>query len=81
MKKKSKEKIEPLNPSDLHLVPPDGKFGWVIVIAYAIANVSIEKYFFLFFFRKKKKLYKETLNRAITFILSVLVVYSILKNH
>lgn len=23
-----------------NLVPPDGKYGWVIVLSYAIANVS-----------------------------------------
>lgn len=26
--------------ADLHMIPPDGKYGWIIVISYAIANVS-----------------------------------------
>lgn len=24
----------------IHLVPPDGGYGWIIVIAYGLANVS-----------------------------------------
>lgn len=27
-----------------NLVPPDGKYGWVIVLSYALANVSITKF-------------------------------------
>lgn len=38
--------------TDLEMVPPDGKYGWVIVISYAIANVSEQrKNFFCFTWR------------------------------
>lgn len=36
----SKVKKEKKSIMDVDLVPPDGKYGWVIVISYAIANVS-----------------------------------------
>lgn len=26
--------------NDGNLVPPDGKYGWIIVFSYALANVS-----------------------------------------
>lgn len=37
---KSKSKVPKLQKTD-ELVPPDGQYGWIIVISYAIANVKI----------------------------------------
>lgn len=28
--------------NDQYLIPPDGKYGWIIVLSYAIANVSTQ---------------------------------------
>lgn len=35
--------------TDLEMVPPDGGYGWTIVISYAIANVSEQRKNFLLF--------------------------------
>lgn len=40
MKKKLSQEKKPPTVEDQYLVPPDGKYGWIIVISYAIANVS-----------------------------------------
>lgn len=52
MKSKSQRKPKK-SMNDLEMIPPDGKYGWVIVISYAIANVSEQRnYFYDLFFSK-----------------------------
>lgn len=33
---------KPMIGNDQYLIPPDGKYGWIIVLSYAIANVSTQ---------------------------------------
>ena len=39
---------KPTNKMQSHKIPPDGGWGWMIVIAYALANVKI--YFSLYIY-------------------------------
>lgn len=57
MNSKSKRKKQKQTLSDVDMMPPNGKYGWFIVISYAIANVREWKqtknyllHLFLFFF-------------------------------
>lgn len=46
MKSKS-QKQQKKSITDVDMIPPDGKYGWVIVISYAIANVREQRKVFL----------------------------------
>lgn len=37
--KNPKSKVPKIQKTD-ELVPPDGQYGWIVVISYAIANVK-----------------------------------------
>lgn len=47
--KKQKKFITDLEMDGKLDSPPNGKYGWVIVISYAIANVSEQRKFFFHF--------------------------------
>lgn len=40
LKMGSKSKDQQKYMKNVSMVPPDGKYGWIIVLSYAIANVS-----------------------------------------
>lgn len=42
MKTNGEREKKPRIEIDQNLIPPDGKYGWIIVLSYAIANVSIQ---------------------------------------
>lgn len=49
---KSDENVEVLNQKFVDIdtkVPPDGGWGWMVVLAFGVANVSIQKFIFSFF--------------------------------
>lgn len=50
MKPKSKDQHKFMTNG--YMIPPDGKYGWIIVLSYAIANVSNKEIFEKFQFRE-----------------------------
>lgn len=39
--------------TNVSMIPPNGKYGWIIVLSYAIANVSYEEIIFKIFIFKR----------------------------
>lgn len=54
MKPKSKDQHKFMTNGNM--IPPDGKYGWIIVLSYAIANVSIKGFSKKFIFENDRLL-------------------------